>query len=218
MMLLLKQARLGAVGLLCASHVAAADPPWAVEVLGGSAYNLRTTLTLRQAGFDELRLRAHYETRPFRESPYYSWRFSHGNDRGAWELQFLHHKLYLADPPPEIRRFEITHGFNVLTVGRSWIRSGWVLRLGGGVVVARPDSTVRGKLWLGTGGLFDRGYFPTGPTARAGLGRRWALARRLFLTPDIELTLSRARVPIVDGDASAPNAALHARVGLGYRF
>lgn len=195
-----------------------------LEIAAGTAFSVPLPLTLQQEGFPELRHRAHYETRPFLGAPYYAWRIGLWRRGGGWELQLVHHKLYLVDPPPEIAWFEVTHGYNLLTAGRAWRRGRALVRAGGGVVLAHPESTVRGLTWPENGGLAPaflgllggNGYFLTGPTLRVSAGR--AFGHRLFVAPEIELTAARARVPVAGGEASVPNIAVHLRLALGGRL
>ncbi len=53
----------------------------------------------------------------------------------------------------------------------------------------------------------------TGPTGALALSRRLPLGDRFSLVPEVRLTLSRARVPIADGEASVPNASVHVLLG-----
>src|SRR6185436_151678 len=80
------------------------------EAMSGSAYNVPTPLTVQQAGYPEIRFSAHYKTKPFGPYyPYYSWRASLWNERHdqAWEFTQVHHRLFLANNPPEIQHFAI---------------------------------------------------------------------------------------------------------------
>jgi hypothetical protein len=86
-------------------------------------------------------------------------------------------------------------------------------------VIAHPESTVRGKTRTESeGGPFGGGYFLTGPTAAVAVARRVALGRHIATVPEVRFTLSRARVPVADGEASVPNVAMHVLLGLEARF
>ena len=43
----------------------AAETSWTLEIMGGSAYNFTTPLTIRQTGETDIKLDARYSTRPF---------------------------------------------------------------------------------------------------------------------------------------------------------
>jgi hypothetical protein len=106
----------------------AADAQWRLEAFTGTAHNFTTPLTVHQPGSPEFRMDARYDTRPFTGSPYYSARLGWWKGRSGWELQFLHHKLYLANPSGEVSHLEISHGYNMVTLNRAWEVRALVLR------------------------------------------------------------------------------------------
>jgi hypothetical protein len=162
---------------------------------------------------------AEWENRNFESPLYYGLRLARGDSRGAWALRFVHLKVYLANPPPQVERFAVSHGYNLLTLERSFPLAGFDLWAGLGLVIAHPESTIRGQTRPETeGGPFGGGYFFTGPTGAVALGRRLRLGDHLALVPEARLTLSRARVPIAEGEASVPNASVHVLVGLELGF
>lgn len=190
---------------------------WRLEGHFGTAWNVPSTLTLRQDGQPELHLDAHWSTQPFRAAPYYAVRLAWWRGNAGWELQQLHHKIYLPEPTPspEVQHFEVSHGYNLFSLARAWRRQRWTARLGAGVVLARPHSHVRGLEGPDQGGVVEA-YFLTGPALHAGIGAR--LGEAVTLLPEIRLTAARAHVPIARGDADAPNFALHFQIGLGLRL
>ena len=184
---------------------------FSVEAFLGAARSLGTALSIHQAGEPDIQLSSTYETRSFDLPLYYSLRFGLRREGGAWEAQFTHHKVYLVGATDVVERFEITHGFNLVTLNRSWTSLPITLRVGVGLVVAHPESVVRGA-------SHDRGYHLTGPALLASAGKSFDLPSRWFVTLEGELTVARAKVPVAQGDASAPNVALHGLFGLGFRF
>jgi hypothetical protein len=202
---------------LASARRAAAD--WALELLTGSAHNFETPLRIRQSGFPELELDGRYDTRPFEGSPYLAARVGYWRGSHAAEVQLLHHKLYLSYATPEVPRFEVTHGYNLLTFGYARLVRGWVLRAGAGIVVAHPESTVRRRTIVGFGPPRGLGQGVAGPTAELTVGRRWTPGRRRWLlSGEVKLTRSWAVVPVADGEADTPNLALHGLLGVGLRF
>ena len=177
-----------------------------MELALGAANSLGSTLRLEQDGA-ETRHEADWATRSFEGPLYYAARVS----RGAWALRFVHHKLYLEDPPAVVESFAVSHGYNLLTLERSFAVAGGEILVGAGLVIAHPESSVRGRTYAG-------GYHLTGPSAAIGVARRIGLGGRLALVPDMRFTLSRAHVPIAGGEASVPNAAFHLTVGLEVRL
>ena len=182
----------------------------------GGAKSLTTPLTIRQSGEPELDFDATYETRPFDLPIYWAIRAALIRGPHLWELQLLHHKLYLAEAPPEVEHFEITHGYNLLTLhyASAWRSVDW--RAGAGVVLPHTESTVRGRSHSSDGGPFGSGYRVTGPALLVGIGKVLPVKGGVFLGGDGQLTAAWANVPVAGGDASAPNVALHLHVGVGW--
>ena len=199
----------------------AATASWTFEVLGGSAYNFTTPLTIRQNGESDIKLDARYSTNPFNGSPYYSLRVGRWDNNRAWEFEMTHHKLYLDNRPTNVQHFEVSHGYNLITLNRAWNHRGFIFHFGLGLVMTHPETTVRGKSNTWVNGLFtggDRGFRLSGTTAQAAIGKRFFVFRGLFLTVEGKLTGSYATIPIADGDATVPNLAAHALFGLGYEY
>jgi hypothetical protein len=105
----------------------------------------------------------------------------------------------------------------LLTMNRAWRSPSFIWRLGAGVVIAHPESTVRGKTFEQNGGIAD-GYYLAGPTAQIALEKRFSLYRGLFVSMEAKYSLSLARVPINDGSADVWNSAVHGLIGLGWDF
>jgi hypothetical protein len=203
--------------LLTTAASARAQEGWSVEVFGGAAASLPMPLTVHQAGERDIRLTAHYDTKPFTTPPYYAYRFARWANGRAWELELVHHKLYLKNAPAEVQHFEVTHGYNLLSVNRAVRRRGFALRLGAGVVIARPEATIRHKTRDERDRLFG-GYYLAGPTVQIAGTRRVPLWGRVFAAVEGKLSASHAWVPIADGTAVVPNVAAHLLLGLGYAF
>jgi hypothetical protein len=130
--------------------------------------------------------------------------------RRGWELQLLHHKIYLTNGPPEIEHFEVSHGWNLVTIQRA--SRGRILdwRIGAGAVVAHAEGRIRGR-------EVDTGdYHLSGAGALVGAGKSFAISRRFFATAEGQVTFSWARVPIEEGHARTANIAFHALFGLGF--
>ena len=192
---------------------------WELRLGLGAVSNLASPLTVRQGSFEEIRVDdADYETRPFESPVYYSVRAGRWDAGRGWELELIHLKLFLSDPPPEIQRFAVSHGYNLVTVNRGWDLGRVVLRLGAGGVIAHPESTIRGRTAPEEGGLFDSGYHLTGPAVQGAAEWRLGLGERWVLGVEGKATAARAEVPVAGGEAEVPSYALHALVGLGYRF
>jgi hypothetical protein len=187
-----------------------------VSVGTGLQYNVPMPVVLRQTGQPDLRLTAHFSTRPFCEVPYYDIKV--GVARGPWacELELIHHKLYLDNRPPQVDTFEITHGYNPILLNVVREVRGVGLRTGAGILLAHPQSTIRGLRFPETGGIL--GWYASGPAAQISVSKWFDLNRRLFAGLEGKVAGAWARVPIVNGRADVPNVSLHALVTAGWRF
>lgn len=209
---------LPAVGLISALAVRPVRAQVTVEVLGGNSFSAPTRLTVLQAGQPPIRLTARYSTRPLEDTWYYAVRVGFWKNHSGWLFDFIHHKLYLDNPPPEVRFFEITYGFNILTIGRGWERGPFVFSAGLGPVITHPSSSVRGRKYVARGGVLHLGYRLSGASAVGGVGWRLHLGEAAYLAVDGRISASYAQVPVAGGEAHVPNAALHLHGGVGVRF
>lgn len=185
----------------------------AFEFFGGTAFNVPTALTIVQAGYPPIEFTAHYDVRPTADRIYYAARFELWQGGKGWIIEALHHKLYLENPQGDVQEFEVTHGYNLLTVNRGWRHGHTVLLVGGGAVVGYPHSTIRNQMWP-----MDAGYYLAGVTIQGAAGRRFDLSKHVFLSVEGKLTASWAQVPVLHGHATVPNLAAHVLAGLGGRF
>jgi hypothetical protein len=186
---------------------AAAQADWALDVFLGGAWNLPTPLVIEQTGHPDLEVHARYRTRAFELPLYYAARVARWRGDEGLALELVHHKIELRDPPPEVERFDVSHGYNLLLVEAMRRTPRVDVGLGAGVVVARPEVTVRGR----PAGRYEL----SGPVACALLGHAWQLGHRWRASAEIRFTAARARVGVAGGEAFAPNLALHALVGVG---
>jgi len=200
------------------SPARAEEPRWRVEAGLGGSLSFGSALRLEQRGQPPIEVDAEWEARSLEPPLYYGVRVSRDEGGGAWGLRFVHHKIHLANPTAEVERFSVSHGYNQLSLERGFPVRGVKLWLGAGLVVAHPESTVRGRTGAESGGSLGGGYHLTGPLATIAASRAVPLGRGFALVPEARFTLSRARVPIADGEASFPNVALHALVGLELAF
>ena len=190
-----------------------------MELSAGSAYNASSPLRIRQGGAPDLRLTARYATRPWTGAPYYAYRLGRWSPaQRAWELELVHHKLYLTNPPPEVQRFEVTHAYNLLLVNRAVRVPFAIVRTGLGAVVAHPENTVRGRPLAEARGRLGGGYYLAGPAGQVAVAHHFRLRGGWGLSLEGKLSGAYARVPVQGGDATVPNAAAHALFGVGYAF
>ena len=192
-----------------------------LELMGGTALNFPTPLTVRQSGQPDLQLSANYDTKPFGPyTPYYAWRTSLWDHDQAWEFGQVHHRIFLTNPPPEIQVFAIHFGYNYFFLGHAWKRGGLIYHLAVGPVITNPENTVRGQKLHTTGtGLFDAGYDFSGIGAEASISKNIYFAKNGFISLEVAFIAGWAWwVPVFDGSADVPNMALHGHIGTGFSF
>ena len=208
---------LSMAGALTAASTPAlqAGSRWEFEARLGGAWNAPLPIVFRQQGHDDVRVNARWRAEALKPPIYYACRLATWRGGGGWALDFTHDKLRLEDPPPEVRSFSISHGYNLVTVQRWGERGGWRYGAALGTVLAHPEGEIRGQRIEGAGGSFG-GYHLAGPTAGVLAGRSRFLRSRLYATGEAMLTLSFARLPIPGGTARIPNLAAHVTVGLGW--
>ena len=195
-----------------------AEAQVSIDAFTGTAYNLHTRLSIMQDGEPDLGFTAHYETRPLEDTPYFGVRLSLWKNNRAWVGTLVHHKLYLANPPPEVKYFKITYGFNMATLGVGWRHGRLVYTVGAGAVITHAASIVRGKRFLGHGGPLNRGYTFSGVTGLASLQYRFPLSRFVYLSAETMASAAYVEVKVKDGEAHVPAAAFHLHAGFGYAF
>ncbi len=187
-----------------------------VSVGTGLQYNVPMPIVIRQTGRPDIRLTARFSTRPLYEVPYYDVKLGVVHRRWAYEVELIHHKLYLDNRPPEVDTFEITHGYNPILLNAVRQQWGVSFRVGAGILLAHPQSTVRGLRFPETGGIL--GWYVSGPAAQLSVSKWFDLNRHVFAGLEGKFVGAWARVPIVEGSADVPNLSLHGLVSAGWRF
>lgn len=187
-----------------------------IEARLGGAWNAPLPMRVEQRGESDLKFTARWSTRALEFPLYYGVRIGLGA-RDHWALDLTHHKIHLRNPPPEIESFSISHGYNLLVVQRRFEEGARHLGLGAGVVVAHPESRVRGRRGDESGGWFRSGYHLSGPCLDLFGGTALPTRGHWFASAELRLTVSTIRVPVADGDARLHNVAVHGTLGLGWR-
>ncbi|AKD03957.1 hypothetical protein POKO110462_18035 [Pontibacter korlensis] len=215
----LKQLALLITALLLWAHTGnSQNRAWEVAVAGGGAHNFLTPLHISQSDAADIELRAKYCTEPFNPPVYYDIRVSTWQSEKGWELKFTHHKLILDNPPPEVQRFSITDGYNLLTLNRLWLVYGLTLSAGAGLVITHPESTIHNVPYPEDRGIFDEGYYISGSVVEAAVTKRYYFTKKWFILGEGRVTASYVEVPVANGEAQVPNVALHGLLGLGFKI
>jgi hypothetical protein len=223
----MRRAALGGLAPLLIARAAPAQPAAPAprheifaELYAGTAWSLRTPLTVRLPGAAPTTLRARYSTRPFADAPYYAYRVGYGSPARGVEAELVHHKLYLENPAPPIERFEVTHGYNLAMANVRAPAGAYQLRAGLGVVVAHAEGRIGGRPVGERRTRLGGGYHVAGASLQLAVGRRYPFGRgrvAAYAAPELKLTASTARVPVGEGSVSVPNVAVHVLGGLGVR-
>ena len=207
------------VALLIASLPATfAQTRWTLEAHGGEVYNVPMPLTIRQNGYPDLKLTARYRTEAFTLPIYSDWRLSRWKNNRSWEFEFIHHKLYLDNTSAEVQKFNISHGFNMIFVNRGFDKKTFHYRVGCGIVLAHPESNIRGNEFGSSTDNWDLGYFLTGPILNFAIGKHYRLNKRFFVNTEAKTTFAYSSIKVAQGNADVYNLAFHLIVGVGYDF
>ena len=182
----------------------------------GSSVSAPSPLSISQQGQPNLDFTAHWATRPWLDTWYYAGRIGLWKDDRGWLFDFIHHKIYLTNNPPDVQKFRITNGMNMFVLSRGFRRGKLTYAVGAGPVITYPINRVRDeKLESGRG--FLGGYFLSGGTIVGSVTRRFPLTAGFFVSLDSRVSATYVRVPVADGHASVPNLALHVHAGLGFQ-
>jgi hypothetical protein len=203
-----------ALGLTTQQSAKADDAEWSFEAMIGDAYNLDSRTRVVHPSLGDVSFGGEYETRGLEGPLHYAWRVARRQEGRAWELQLLHHKLYLQDPPAGIDALSVSHGFNIVTVNRAFDFAGWRARMGIGPVITHVEASIAGT-------TYDGPYELAGAAVLLGLGRAFAITSHFYLLGEVGATFG-----YVEADPSGTpeleltirNPAVHAQIGAGYRF
>jgi hypothetical protein len=200
---------------LCIPFQAKSQVTWEFSFLPGYGIALPAPVTIQQSGENTKTFWTGWDTRSFDRPPYYSYRIGRYQDGKGWELEMNHLKIYARSLPSEVQHFEVTHGFNALWCNRAWRTGKQTWKFGGGVIIANPDTEVRGqKLEVGRG-IFRSGYFIAGPTLLGAYSYRFISGKWWFLEAESKLSLAYATFPVAQGHARLPLLSVHLQIGGG---
>ncbi len=189
-----------------------------LEIGTGLPYNLPLPLTIRQKGESTIHLTAQYDSQPFEIPIFWDWRIGYWNGSDGWELEAVHHKLFLQNKPSEVEQFDISHGLNLVVINRCFMKDKFIFKAGAGITLTHPESIVRGKKLDEQRGIFDQGYYVSGPVLLFSAGRRLYLLEKIFLSVEAKLGFSYSFVPVADGSADVYNIAAMVTLGIGTDF
>jgi len=173
-------------------------------------------LTIKQDNYAPVKLQAKFASEPFTLPLYVDSRVIRWKNRKLWEAEFLHHKLYLQNTTPEVEKYNISHGFNMLMINRGFDHQKFQYRFGGGIVLSHPESKIRGKEFGDSDDNWDLGYYISGPVINLALGRQMHLNKRIYINAESKTTLAYGRIKIAEGNSDVYNIAFHLILGIGF--
>ena len=189
---------------------------WNFQCSLGIVHNFQTPLIIHQQNEEVLEINAKYKSKYFKTPIYYCIRIGYQQKDIIWELETIHHKLYLQNTPNEVQEFSISHGYNLCTFNIVWLTEYLIVRAGLGFVLTHPETIIRNKEFSQNKGLFKLGYYITGPSLLLSTEKRIKLRKYIFLSIEGKFTASYGRIPIEEGHAICPNLAAHLLFGLGF--
>jgi hypothetical protein len=214
-----KRLLLALTGILLLGSSSTAQARFLIEGFLGTAYSFPSTVTIYQENQPNLVFSGHWINETFKNAPYYSIRLGGWTETSGWEFEDIHHKVVLDNNPANVQALKATFGFNFFLLNRAWDLNWFILRVGGGPVIAHPITTVRGQQFNSAeGGILGTTYFLVGAGVQLSLQRRFYFGKHFFLTAEGKMTMAWANLPVVGGSAHIFNFALHGLGGFGYRF
>lgn len=172
----------------------------------GTAFSYAEGITIDMDNGDKVDLGSvDFDTKPFASPPYYNLRFGNWKDGKAWEIEFIHHKIYAdkEDLGQGVEKLEITDGYNLLYANHAYeSEHGLIYRFGAGIVIPHPDVTYNGQRSHG-------GYQLGGISAQLGLEKEFPINENWIFSIESKVTYSHAKIELDFGEATVPNTAFH---------
>jgi hypothetical protein len=195
-----------------------AQSRWSFELHSGQVFNLPMPLTIRQDGYPDIKFQAHYSSESFILPVYWDVRLGRWQNERAWEFEVIHHKLYLKNTTSEVQKFNISHGFNMIMANRGFEKKSIRYRTGAGIVLAHPESKIRGKEFGTSVDDTDLGYYISGPVINFAISRPFYIGNRFYVNAEAKTTLAYSSINVVQGNSDVYNIAFHLILGLGADF
>lgn len=191
---------------------------WAFEIHCGQVFNVPMPLNIRQEAYPDLKLRARYSSESFTLPVYWDIRLGRWQHERAWEFEAIHHKLYLNNTTSEVQKFNISHGFNMIMVNRGFEKKSFCYRAGAGIVLAHPESKIRGREFGDSADDTDLGYYISGPVLNLSINKPFYLGSRFYINAEAKTTLAYSHIKVAQGNSDVYNIAFHIILGLGADF
>ena len=213
-------------GVLPVAMLAALSVPsqaraeWSLAIYLGASHTAPTTLTLEQPAA-RVHLQWHdvpFESRSFESPQYYGYRiawFRSPQSKIGVEAEFIHLKLYARSGAlaPEVQRFSISHGLNLVLANAVW-RAGdpqrrlhLQVRAGAGVTVPHAESEIFG--------IAQEQYELSSAALQVAAGPELRLTRHIRTFAEYKLTTAAPTVSVPGGTMAGRYTSQHIAFGLG---
>ena len=204
--------------IILSSTTTTAQSRWTFELHGGGVYNVPMPLVIRQQGYPDIKFRARFASESFILPVYWDWRISRWQKGKSWEFEAIHHKLYLDNITPEVQKFNISHGFNMIMLNRGIEKKSFRYRAGAGIVLAHPESKIRGKKFGDSTDDTDFGYYISGPVLNLAVSKPFYFGNRFYINAEAKATLAYSYIKVAHGSSDVYNIAFHIILGMGVDF
>jgi len=176
-------------------------------------------LTFYQAGYPDIKIKkANFYSEPLIDPPYWNWRISKWFKNKSIEFEAIHHKFYLINLPPEIEKFGISHGYNMVMFNHGREVGKFILRAGLGSAIVHGESTIRGMVYPNGPGFDFGGYHLRGLTVNLGAARQIKVSKHFFVNTELKVNSSFANIPIILGHARVNIIVFQFIIGPGFNW
>jgi lipid A oxidase len=202
--------------LLTVTVPARAD--WTVAAYMGASFTRPSTLTITQGSGSREARGVHFDGRPFASPPYYGYRAGwRSREAFGIDVELIHLKVYAhaADLPPNVERFSMSHGLNLLLGNVTWRpapqgRVQLEARAGAGVAIPHGESEIDG--------VAQEQYEVSSLALQGAAAIRLRLARQLGAFGEYKLTTAAPTVSVAGGRINGRYTSHHVAVGLEWVF
>ncbi len=206
-------------GFILFNNFSFSQSRWSFELQFGGVYSLDLPLTIKQDGHPDIIIEhADYYSEPFIGPPYWNIRLSKWFKKKSIELEFVHHKFYLRNTPPEVQRFGISHGYNMLFLNHGRQLGKYIVRAGIGTAFIHAESTIRGMKYPEESGLDLSGHKIRGLTFNLSCARHFRLNKTFFVNAEAKVHAAFANAPVVNGYARVNIVAFQLILGPGVNW
>lgn len=184
----------------------------------GASQSLPNSLTIHREDQPDYHIQAFYTNKPFDDSQYWSGRLEYWKNKSSFEIELIHHKIYLQNYPQGLVDFSISDGYNLLYLNKAWAlpKNQLAFRTGLGVVIAHPDITFTDRARYIVKGI--NGLRLAGVSGQVAFEQRYNLSQYHYLKYELKFTASYAKTAIsgnLNEYVIAPDFAFHATFGIG---